>query len=173
MKFLWNFSFHNFLRMCVSLLNEFCNFFECEIKDLQKVLDDPINKSNISSHLNGVWLRTTYKNRGGVKHLFQFGGLSLRDSKHLQAYNNFLAVTVLQHYYARHRIFVKNHNLPCVIEHTPHGDAHYFPIELLEIINNNCSCQDETDNDDEDDVKDVWKLKRKIITTQTIMVKKS
>lgn len=157
--------------MCISLLTSFCKFFECEIKDLEKILNDPQNKANIISHLTGVWLRTKYKNRGGFKHAFQFSGLSLRDAKHLPAYNNFLSVTVLQHFYARHRIFVKNHNLPCVIEYTSHGDSHYFPIELLEIIDNKCGCQDDETSDIEDE-KNVSKMYRKIITTQKIMIKK-
>ena len=134
--------------MCISLLSEFCNFFGCEIKDLQKYLLDPINKERIVSKFNGIWLRTTYKNRGGFKHLFQFGGLTLQDVRHCKAYNNFLGITVLQHFYACHNIYVKNHNLPCVIEYTADGDAHYFPIELLEILKDECKCAEEEDQED-------------------------
>ena len=84
------------------------------------------------------------------------------DAKHVKAYNNFLGVTVLQHFYSRHRIFLKHHNLPCVIDNTPQGDVHYFPIELLEIVQNQCPCREETIKDENE--KDQWKLYQKVHT---------
>ena len=148
--------------MCISLLSAFCKFFDCEIKDLQKFLSNPVNKSKLISKFQGTWLRTTYKNRAGVRHVFQFGGLTLLDAKHVKAYNNFLGVTVLQHYYSRHRIYLKLYNLPCVIENMPQGDVHYFPIELLEIVQNECPCREETIKDKNE--KDQWKLYQKVHT---------
>ena len=148
--------------MCISLLSSFSKFFNCEIKDLQKFLSNPINKAKVISKFQGTLLRTTYKNRAGIKHVFQFGGLTLLDARHVKAYNNFLGVTVLQHFYSRHRIYLKHHNLPCVIENTPQGDKQYFPIELLEIVQNQCPCQEENMVDDTD--KDQWKLYQKVHT---------
>ena len=59
--------------MCISLLSAFCKFFDCEIKDLQKILSNPVNKAKVISKFQGLWLRTTYKNRAGLRHVFQFG----------------------------------------------------------------------------------------------------
>ena len=148
--------------MCISLLSAFCKFFDCEIKDLQKFLSNPVNKAKVIAKFQGTWLRTTYKNRVGLRQVFQFGGLTLLDAKHVKAYNNFLGVTVLQHFYSRHRIYLKHHNLPCVIENTPQGDVHYFPIELLEIVQNQCPCREETIKDENE--KDQWKLYQKVHT---------
>ena len=36
--------------------------------------------------------------------------------------------------YVRHRIKLRNYNLPCVIESTTNGDTRFYPIELLEIV---------------------------------------
>ena len=84
--------------------------------------------------VKGLWLQTTYKNREESKHLFCYSGLSIQDAKHLKAYKGFLGITVAQHFYVRHRIRLNHYNLPCVIEHTSHGDAYYYPLELLEVV---------------------------------------
>ena len=116
------------------LINEICNLFDCEVKDLERIFLNPLNRIKIISQFKGVWLRTTYNNRTGRRHCFKFDGLTVQDAKHVKAYNNFLGITVIQHMYARHRIKLKNHNLPCVIENTFNGDTRYYPIELLEIV---------------------------------------
>lgn len=116
------------------LINEICNFFNCEIKDLEQILFNPTNRAKLLTKFYGVWLKTTYKNRTGRFHYFQFNGISLQDARHTKAYNNFLGVTVMQHMYVRHRIKLRNYNLPCVIESTSNGDTRFYPIELLEIV---------------------------------------
>ena len=140
------------------LIHEFCKFFNCEIKDLPIYLFCPQNRSKIVEKYRGVLFRTTYKNRKRIQHVFQFSGLSLQDAKHCKAYNNFLGVSVLQHFYARHRIYVKNHNLPCVIETTPQGDMKFYPLELLELY-------DDEDMEKQNEIKKKKYLVKNFIDT--------
>lgn len=132
--------------MSRKLIHEFCKFFKCEIKDLQKYLFCPFNRRKLIEKYRNILVRTTYKNRNGTRHVFRLAGLSLQDAKHCKAYNSFLGVTVLQHFYARHRIFVKNHNLPCVLELTPQQDTKYYPIELLEVYDDEDEYQENISN---------------------------
>ena len=132
-----------FIIMPKLLITEFCKYFNCEINELKNFLANPINREKLNSRFRGVWLRTTYKNRKNQKHLFRYNGLSIQDAKHTKAYNNFLGVTVLQHFYARHRVYIYHHELPCVIEYTPHSGASYYPLEYLEIVENPCQTEEE------------------------------
>ena len=43
----------------------------------------------------------------------------------------------MQHLYIRHRIVTKHSELPCVIETTTNGETRYYPVEFLEVVNNN------------------------------------
>ena len=129
--------------MYQKFIAELCEFFKCEIKDLKKFLFCPFNRAKLCKKYRNTLLRTTYRNRCKNHHIFRFAGLSLQDTKHCKAYNSFLGVSVLQHFYARHRILVKNFNLPCVLEITPQGDSKYYPIELLEIYDEEEGIQDD------------------------------
>lgn len=117
------------------LIKEICILFNCQIKDLPKIFRSSANRVKIISNFKGLWLRTTYKNRSGVYHFFQLDDFSYQDCRHVKAYNNFLGVTVMQHYYVRHRILIKHHDLPCVVERGEKDNIKYYPIELLEIVN--------------------------------------
>ena len=119
------------------LINEICNLFHCKIIDLEIFLSIPIYREKIVNKFKGVWLKTTYKNRTGFQHEFQFDGLTIQGARSIRAYNNFLGVTVMQHLYIRHRIITKNSNLFCVIETTTNGETRYYPMEFLEVVNNN------------------------------------
>lgn len=124
--------------MGVPLINILCALFDCSVDELSEKLSCPFNREEADSTLRGLWVQTKYKNRRGSKHLFRIAGLSIQDSKHLKAYKGFLGITVVQHFYARHRIRIRHFNLPCVIENTCYGDFHYYPIELLEIVGPVC-----------------------------------
>ncbi|KAH7709373.1 hypothetical protein AAVH_23345 [Aphelenchoides avenae] len=87
-------------------------------------------------------LETNYKQgrRGGPKHyselskkererlfshhkperFFQFHSLA-GSAKKLYAYQGFLGVTVQQHYYCRHRIYIKHADLPCIVRRLRNG----------------------------------------------------
>ena len=119
------------------LINEISNLINCEISELENLLSVPFYREKIIQKFKGVWLKTTYKNRTGFQHEFQFDGLTIQGARSIRAYNNFLGVTVMQHLYIRHRIITKNSDLPCVIETTANGETRYYPMEFLEIINNN------------------------------------
>ena len=119
------------------LINEICNLINYEISELENLISVPFYREKIINKFKGVWLRTTYKNRTGFQHEFQFGGLTIQGARSIRAYNNFLGVTVMQHLYIRHRIITKNSDFPCVIETTANGETRSYPMEFLEIINNN------------------------------------
>ena len=118
----------------VLLIDKICQFLSCSKNNLIILLNNPIIKSQIENKFMGSLLKTNYKNKNNNYHYFNFSGLSKRDSKHQFAYNGFCQVTVLQHFYCRHRILVKYYSLPCVIEYTINSKANYYPIELLEIL---------------------------------------
>ena len=48
------------------LINEICNFFNCEIKDLDQILFNPTNRAKLLTKFYGVWLKTTYKTEQDV-----------------------------------------------------------------------------------------------------------
>lgn len=124
--------------MGIPLIDIFCALFDCQVDALADKLSCPFNREKADSMLKGSWVLTTHKNRHGSKHLFRIDGLSIQDAKHLKAYKGFLCVTIMQHFYVRHRIRLRHFNLPCVIENTCYGDFHYYPIELLEIVGPVC-----------------------------------
>ena len=71
--------------------------------------------------------------RGGCVPLYRYK-LLIQDAKHLKAYKGYFGISVTQHFYPRHRIRLRHHNLPCVIEYDCYGNANYYPLELLELV---------------------------------------
>ena len=116
------------------LLKVVAKLLDCDIDDIAEHLYFPSNRERLEAILKGVWVQTNYANRKGSRHLFRFAGLSIQDAKHLKAYKGYLGITVTQHFYARHRIRLRHHNLPCVIEYDCYGNANYYPLELLELV---------------------------------------
>ena len=120
--------------MPILLLNVICKILDCDIDDIAEYLFFPSNRERLESILKGLRIQTTYKNRQGSRHSFCFSGLSIQDVKHLKAYKGYLGITVSQHYYVRHRIRLRDHNLPCAIEYDRYGNDNYYPLELLELV---------------------------------------
>ena len=120
--------------MSLPLLKVIAKLLECDVDDIAEQLFFPSNRERLDAILKGIWLQTCIRNRQGSKHLFRFSGLSIQDAKHLKAYKGYLGITVTQHFYARHRIRLRHHNLPCVIEYDCYGNANYYPLELLELV---------------------------------------
>ena len=118
----------------VLLLDVISKILDHDVDDIAEYLFFPHNRERLESILKGLRIQTTYKNRKGFRHIFYFSGLSIQDAKHLKAYKGYLGITVTQHYYARHRIRIRHHNLPCAIEYDNHGNASYYPLELLELV---------------------------------------
>ena len=118
----------------VLLLDVISKIIDHDIDDIAGYLFFPHNRERLESILKGLRIQTTYKNRKESRHIFYFSGLSIQDAKHLKAYKGYLGITVTQHYYARHRIRIQHHNLPYAIEYDNHGNASYYPLELLELV---------------------------------------
>ena len=149
--------------MPLPLLKVIAKLLDCDIDDIAEQLFFPSNRERLESVLRGIWLQTSYRNRQGSKYLLRFSGLSIQDAKHLKAYKGYLGITVTQHFYARHRIRLRHHNLPCVIEYDCYGNANYYPLELLELIlpirftRKKCQIKQEKStqtDDDDDDIDD-------------------
>ena len=120
--------------MPLPLLKVVAKILGCDICDVAEKLFFPSNRERLDAILKGIWLQTSYRNRQGSKHLLRFSGLSIQDAKHLKAYQGYLGISVTQHFYVRHRIRLRYHNLPCVIEYDCYGNANYYPLELLELV---------------------------------------
>jgi hypothetical protein len=81
-------------------------------------------------------LTTTYLDRNKQQKKLQFGGISQQCAVFQPAYGKLrqpFNCSVVQHFYARHRIRLIHPYLHCVIEkfNTPVNEARYYPIELL------------------------------------------
>lgn len=68
---------------------------------------------------------------------FFIGGITTQPAAFLPAYGNLprpLNISVAAHFYCRHKLRLKNFYLPCIIERIGKGNERYYPLELLEIV---------------------------------------
>lgn len=90
-----------------------------------------MDASLASEFLKNVRLRTAHLKDKNVQ--IKFGHLTHLGARELKAYNGFLGVTVQQHFYTRHRIYLKYPSLPCICVYGPKGSTSYYPIELVTV----------------------------------------
>ncbi|KAL7080588.1 hypothetical protein ACQ4LE_000602 [Meloidogyne hapla] len=121
----------------VLLIDECAKILKCNVKSLRDELNHPSNRELILNKFKGKKLRTTYRDHNGFSKTIVFDDLSHKGANNLQAYGRLskhFNVTVAAHFYARHRIRLFNPFLHCVIETFPRGENRFYPLELLELI---------------------------------------
>ena len=107
----------------------------CTLKNLRDYLNHPQDREKALKFLMDRKVRTTYKDRNGIKREFFIRGITKQGANSLPAYGRLprvFNVTIAQHFYARRRIRLKHPYLPCIIEHFSVGEHRYYPMELLE-----------------------------------------
>lgn len=115
---------------CARLLN-------CRVKDLRDRLNHPYDFNHIQNSLLGRKVKTTYKNRNGEFKTFTIGGITRDGANIVMAYGKRrqpFNTCIAAHFYARHRIELHYPYNQCVIESYHRGENRYYPLELLELV---------------------------------------
>ncbi|KAL3095077.1 hypothetical protein niasHT_022786 [Heterodera trifolii] len=120
------------------LVSEFCaQFLSCPIKSLRDRLNHPEDRVRVLQQLIGKKVQTTYKDRNGMRKCFFIGGMTERGAAFQPAYGRLrkpFNINVAAHFYARHRVKLHYPYMPCIIEGFNRGEDRYYPMELLEIV---------------------------------------
>jgi hypothetical protein len=116
-----------------SLLEKLEDIFECCAQDIGNKLCNPQIQAKLVSYLKWRRIKTNYKNRNGDQTFICVDGLSNKGAHQLWAYGNLsypYNSTVVQYFFIRHNIRLKNPYLPCLLMNHNSGIA-YYPLELV------------------------------------------
>ena len=134
------------------LINILAKEFKCTGNFLQEKINHPMAMTKIMKITTGKKMQTTYMDRNGKKKIVKCARLSIQTASELPAYEGYLGsksvlsllyiyyinikflVTVRQHYYCRHRIRLVYPHMKCIVEEHNKGHQKYYPIELLELV---------------------------------------
>lgn len=115
------------------LVNAVANLLCCAPYQLRRrSVTQPETLDRIHEFIKRKRIRTTHL-RDGRNREVCLHHLTMQGASQLPAYGGYLRVTVQQHMYARHRLTLRYHYLPCVAEMTKEGHYNYFPWEVLSI----------------------------------------
>lgn len=120
------------------LLDAISKFLVCSRYDIGNALDNPRERASLESAFRGRKLRTIYANRSGERKYFTFECISVKGADKIPAYGGLKKVynvSIVQHFYARHRIKLVYPYHQCMIHHLSNGTKRFYPIELLEVYN--------------------------------------
>jgi hypothetical protein len=115
---------------CASLLN-------CNVKSIRDNYKHPISQGILHQALVGRKARTTYSNRNGEKVTIIIGGITTKGAHDIPAFGRLsrtFNISVTQYFFAHHGIKLHNPFHPCLIEIYPRGENRYYPLELMELI---------------------------------------
>ena len=135
----------------VLVTDECARLLTCRIKSLGEKLNHPSHRRTITMALIGRKVRTTYRDANGLKHTFFIADISKNGADSILAYGQLrrpFNVNVAAYFYTRHRIRLMYHYLPCIVERIPGCEDRHYPMELLELL----------DNDDEEQKTKQWWL---------------
>lgn len=120
--------------MSINLIEFVSKQLGCEKRALHEYLNHPIALQEISNILKNKKLKTNYLDRNSEFKEIKFSAFSTRPADEQPAYEGFLAVTVQQHYYCRHRIRLMYQRMRCVAEYGNNGHNKYYPMELVDVV---------------------------------------
>lgn len=121
----------------VLVIDAICDLLNCSPLSLSVHLDDPHTRIHILKEFLDRKVRTTYLNRSSEKKVFIFGGITRKSANKIRAYGPLrrtFNVTISQHFYTRHRIKLRYPNLKCIIDRRPWEKDRFYPLELLEFV---------------------------------------
>uniref|UniRef100_A0A914I439 PAZ domain-containing protein n=1 Tax=Globodera rostochiensis TaxID=31243 RepID=A0A914I439_GLORO len=120
---------------CAQLLN-------INVRSLREKLAHPADREAVLRMLKGKKVRTTYTDRNGFKKTFFIDSLTRDGAAYVMAYGRLprpYNINIAAHFYARHRIRLHNPYMPCVVEHPGKGEDRFYPMELVEIVEDDTS----------------------------------
>jgi isopenicillin N synthase-like dioxygenase len=85
------------------LLKYIAQFLGCEESAIQEKLNHPMIFDRVNRYLGGKKVRTTYLDRKGEHHEFNFVRLSFKTNLEQYAYEGYLGVNLVQHFYCKYR----------------------------------------------------------------------
>lgn len=117
--------------------------FDCQIPTVQFYLEPPTDDNNnyreeAIAFLKGKKLRTHYRSKRTKRlHLqpLRCDGLTADNADGMYAYEGILNISVRQHFFAVHRIYLEHWRLPCLEVKHKNGHSSYYPLELIEVLN--------------------------------------
>jgi hypothetical protein len=118
-----------------NLIETLSGHFNCKSqRDVVELLNHPIYLQRACDFLKHKKLETTYADRSGEIKTLEFEDFSLLDATQQKAYNNYLRITVQQHFYCRHRIRLIYAGAKCVAAYSKQRRSlGHYPPELLRI----------------------------------------
>ncbi|KAH7660437.1 hypothetical protein AAVH_43780, partial [Aphelenchoides avenae] len=123
----------------VNAVRALCALFDCEAPALRTLLmEDDKAKEKAVKFLQSKSLRTNYKSKGTSRrhdHAVTCTDLTPLDASEMYAYEGILEIRVRQHYFAKHKIWLDHHKLPCIEERNAKGHSKYFPLEMVDVNN--------------------------------------
>lgn len=146
----------------VLVSDQIAKILGCRVSNLRDRLNHPEDREKVLKLLKGRTISTTYFDRNGFRKTFTFGGLSEKGADSTLAYGNLRRVfncTVSVHFYARHRIKLTHPYNHCVVEHFPKGHDRYYPLELLELCEEEQKEKEVNEQEENNNVYDVTKLR--------------
>ena len=114
-----------------SLVARLCQALMCKPDQLPGLLPKSETLAFVHTYLMGAPLTTGHLKKRN--RYVTFSGLSLKGADKQYAYNGYLAVTVQQHMYCKHRFSLRYPSMPCIEERTRKGHVNYYPIECLRL----------------------------------------
>jgi hypothetical protein len=118
------------------LIIEIARILKCNEGALRDYLNHPKNVELVNNALDGRVLTTTYLDRMKMHKKFLFGGISQQCAVFQPAYGKLRQpynCSIVQHFYARHRVRLIHPYLHCIMEkfNVSGAEDRFYPIELL------------------------------------------
>jgi hypothetical protein len=105
--------------------------------ELPGVLRNSYPRRLVLDHMRQLRLRTTHLKPAERNFSIRCHSLSLHDAAHQYAFGGYMSLNVMQYYYVRHHKRLGfSSRLPCVVENGPHHHRSYYPLEVLEVVEN-------------------------------------
>jgi hypothetical protein len=117
------------LSKMMTVVEALCILFQCNPQELLKIINIPERRKEAENFLARKTLICGY----GPAKKIKCDAIAIQPSRRQPAYNGYLNLTVMQHFYAKHRILLKYPELPCIIENGGNKHKSFYPMESIEI----------------------------------------
>jgi hypothetical protein len=121
----------------VLLTDECSRLLNCNVKSIRDKINHPSNQAILHQALIGRKAQTTYSDRYGMKKTIIIGGITTKGADNIPAYGRLsrpFNICVTAYFFCRHGIKLHHPFHPCLIEIYPRGENRYYPLELMELI---------------------------------------
>jgi len=110
-------------------------YMNCNISEIYEKVQDSMTRADVTNHLNGRKVITTYRNKEGLFKEFKLADITITSASDTYAYNGFMKTTVEQHFYTKHGIKIHRPYNPCAVEICGKSMQHrnYYPLETIRV----------------------------------------